>query len=69
MINLYIDFDGVIKDTISVSYKMMADTGINMKNKAEIIKFYQDIDWVDLLDKSDELNKAFQWIDKIRRDI
>lgn len=65
MINLYIDFDGVIKDTISVSYKMMADTGINMKNKAEIIKFYQDIDWVDLLDKSDELNKAFQWIDKI----
>ena len=36
-----------------------------MKNKAEIIKFYQDIDWVDLLDKSDELNKAFQWIDKI----
>lgn len=65
MINLYIDFDGVIKDTISVSYKMMADTGINMKNKAEIIKFYQDIDWVALLDKSDELNKAFQWIDKI----
>ena len=38
MINLYIDFDGVIKDTISVSYKMMADMGINMKNKAEIIK-------------------------------
>ena len=30
MINLYIDFDGVIKDTISVSYKMMADTGIKM---------------------------------------
>lgn len=65
MINLYIDFDGVIKDTISVSYKMMADAGINIKNTDEIIKFYQDIDWVDLLDKSCELNKAFQYIEKI----
>ena len=49
MINLYIDFDGVIKDTISVSYKMMDDLGINLKNRNEVIRFYQNIDWNDLL--------------------
>ena len=44
MINLYIDFDGVIKDTIRVSYKMMADLGIDLNNRADVIKFYQSID-------------------------
>lgn len=65
MINLYIDFDGVIKDTISVSYKMMDDLGINLKNRNEVIRFYQNIDWNDLLDSSSELNDAFQNIKKI----
>lgn len=65
MINLYIDFDGVIKDTIRVSYKMMADLGIDLNNKADVIKFYQSIDWNELLDNSEELNNAFQNINKI----
>ena len=65
MINLYIDFDGVIKDTIRVSYKMMADLGIDLKNKAQVISFYQQIDWNELLASSEELNNAFSYIDKI----
>lgn len=65
MINLYIDFDGVIKDTISVSYKMMADLGIDIKDRKSVIEFYQKINWEDLLNNSLELNDAFMYIDKI----
>ena len=43
MINLYIDFDGVIKDTIRVSYKMMADLGIDLNNAFQNInKIYEE---------------------------
>ena len=35
MIDLYLDFDGVIKDTINVSYKMMRDLGINLKDLSQ----------------------------------
>ncbi len=65
MINLYIDFDEVIKDTIRVSYKMMADLSTDLNNRADVIKFYQSIDWNELLDNSEELNNAFQNINKI----
>lgn len=65
MINLYLDFDGVIKDTIKVSYKMMEKLGISLNDKSSIIKFYQDINWHELLKNSDELNNAFCYIDKI----
>lgn len=62
MINLYIDFDGVIKDTINVSYKMMNDLGIELSDRDSVIRFYQNIDWNELLDSSEELNKAFKYI-------
>lgn len=65
MIDLYLDFDGVIKDTINVSYKMMRDLGINLKDRASVVKFYQEIDWNFLLANSDELNDAFKYIDMI----
>lgn len=65
MIDLYIDFDGVIKDTIKVSYKMMEEQGISLSNRASVIKFYQDIDWNELIEVSEELNKAFVYINQI----
>ena len=33
MKDLYIDFDGVIKDTIKVSYKMMEDEKIDLRDR------------------------------------
>lgn len=65
MIDLYIDFDGVIKNTIKVSYKMMEEQGISLSNRARVIKFYQDIDWNKLIEISEELNKAFVYINQI----
>lgn len=65
MINLYLDFDGVIKDTINVSYKMMEDLGINLKDRASVIKFYQNTNWNELLENSDEISDAFKCIERI----
>ena len=59
MTDLYIDFDGVIKDTIKVSYKMMEEQGISLGDRPRVIKFYQDINWMELIEASDELNRAF----------
>ena len=65
MIDLYIDFDGVIQDTIKVSYKMMEEQGISLSDRANVIKFYQEIDWNKLIEVSGELNKAFVYINQI----
>lgn len=65
MTDLYIDFDGVIKDTIKVSYKMMEEQGISLSDRPLVIKFYQDINWRELIEVSDELNRAFHYINQI----
>lgn len=65
MTDLYIDFDGVIKDTIKVSYKMMEEQGISLSDRPRVIKFYQDINWMELIEASDELNRAFHYINQI----
>lgn len=65
MTDLYIDFDGVIKDTIKVSYKMMEEQGISLSDRPRVIKFYQDINWRELIEASDELKKAFHYINQI----
>ena len=49
MKNLYIDFDGVIMDTINMTYKMMDDENIDKSNRGEVKKFYENIDWKKLL--------------------
>lgn len=64
-INLYIDFDGVIMDTIRVSYKMMEDLGIDLSDRDAVIKFYQNINWNELLANSEELKEAFKYINMI----
>lgn len=65
MKNLYIDFDGVIMDTITSSYKMMEEKGIDMKNIEKVISFYQTLDWKSFLNSTSEIHDAFVEIDKI----
>ena len=43
MKNLYIDFDGVIMDTINKTYEMMDEENIDRKNNEEVKKFYENI--------------------------
>ena len=58
MKDLYIDFDGVIKDTIKVSYKMMEDKKIDLRDRPKVIEFYKQLDWEYLLKISAEIKNA-----------
>lgn len=73
MKNLYIDFDGVISDTIEVSYKMIEELNINKNDFDSISLFYKNLDWVDLLEKTplinDSMNKIAKIIDSNKYDV
>ena len=65
MQNLYIDFDGVIMNTIDVSYKIMEKANIDLNNVDDVQGFYRDLDWEMLLKESKEINNAWNDIKKI----
>ena len=62
MKNLYIDFDGVIMNTIEITYEDMFKKNINQANQAEVRNYYKNIDWQELLRKSHEINDGIQCI-------
>lgn len=45
MKNLYIDFDGVICNTIEITYKMLDDLNIDTKDSDKVINFYKNLNW------------------------
>lgn len=60
---LYIDFDGVILDTIRVSYQMIDER--NLQTRDEIEHFYKNLDWENLLKISPILNESISCIEKL----
>ncbi|MGE5456418.1 MAG: hypothetical protein ACM3O4_04885 [Ignavibacteriales bacterium] len=65
MKNLYIDFDGVILDTIKVTYELLKKEGIDKKDEPNVIKFYSRLDWKDLLLTTPIINDAHITIQKV----
>lgn len=65
MINLYIDFDGVILDTITVTYNMLNNVGINPSDNEKTEKFYLELDWKKLLNDTPIINDGIKCIEKI----
>ena len=65
MKNLYIDFDGVILDTIEVTYKLMDELKIDKKNREEVEKFYINLDWKNLLSITPEINDSIKCIQNL----
>lgn len=63
MINLYIDFDGVLVDTINVTYKIIDSLGIKINDVERVSKFYRELNWEELLSNIDEINEAFKNIE------
>lgn len=63
MINLYIDFDGVILNTIDVSYKMIDDLGLNTEE--EVYNFYSNLNWTSFISKCEQINNSILCIQKI----
>ncbi len=66
MISLYIDFDGVLVDTIKETYKMMGENDINLNDTDKVIKFYKELDWDKLLLNTKEINNSFKNIKKLQ---
>lgn len=65
MINLYIDFDGVILDTIAVTYELMDKQGIDKNDKEAVSNFYANLDWRYLLSITPEINDSLKCIQKL----
>ncbi len=64
MINLYIDFDGVIVNTIDITYKMASIQGIK-KDYTNYLQFFQNLNWEEILEKATPINDSFNEIRKI----
>lgn len=70
MRRLYVDFDGVILDTVNLLYKMYDDVGMNPKDKnPEKINerqiFTSKIDWNKLIKSAPQINDSIDCIQKI----
>ncbi len=65
MKNLYIDFDGVISDTIDVTYAMLTEAGIDSKDFERTNKFYKNLDWNYVLENTPLINNSMDEIKKI----
>lgn len=64
MTNLYIDFDGVIVNSIDVTYKMASDMGLK-KDEESYSKFYQNLNWCEVLKKSKPINDSWECLKKV----
>jgi len=65
MKNLYIDFDGVIMDTISKTYEMMEQEQLDKSDDLKVRNFYQNINWKKLLEETTEINGALSKVKKL----
>ena len=63
MKKLYIDFDGVILDTIKVTYKMIENLGLGTEE--EVKDFYYNLNWDHLIKQTPEINDSISCIKKI----
>ena len=62
-IKLYLDFDGVILDTINVTFRRIKE--LNITEEEEIQQFYRSVDWKKLLKETKEINNSLANIKKI----
>ncbi len=66
MKNLYIDFDGVILDTITPIYNLAKKLNLDVKTQTkEVGLLYSKIDWETLIEESTDLNDSINAIKKL----
>ena len=63
MKELYIDFDGVILDTITKPYEELRN--LKISKEEEVTLFYSKLDWKKLLEESEEINDSLACIQKL----
>jgi len=62
-LKLYLDFDGVILDTINIACKRIKE--LNITEEEQIQQYYKNIDWVSLLKETNQINNSIENIKKI----
>ena len=62
---LYIDCDGVILDSITTTYKLLSEEGIDKTNENEVREFYRNLDWNYVIEITPVLNDAINDIKEI----
>ena len=65
MLDLYVDFDGVILNTIDITYMKIEDAGISFNEAEKIEKFYEELDWVSLFDESRPIKDSLNNLKKL----
>lgn len=65
MKQLYIDFDGVIKDTMTKSYQELERKGIDRKDEKRVLDFFKKVNWDKLIKETDEINDSINEIKRI----
>ena len=65
MKNLYIDFDGVILDSITTTYRIMNEMQIDVTDEKATKIFYQSLDWNHIIAITPEINESINCIKKI----
>lgn len=63
MIKLYLDFDGVILNTIEVTYKELEKR--NITNRKDIDYYYKTLDWEKLISECSEIKNSITNIKRI----
>ncbi len=65
MKNLYIDFDGVILDTMSRTYEEMKKIGIDKNDQEEVMDFFRKVNWQELINNTKPINDSINEIKKV----
>lgn len=65
MKQLYIDFDGVILDTMSKTYKVLEESGIDKNDYDKVTEYFRNLDWKKLIEETDVINDSINEIKKI----
>lgn len=65
MRNLYVDFDGVIVDTIRITYDMLDRLGIDRNDFEKMSEFYYNLNWKQLLALAPIINDGFNCLKTI----
>lgn len=65
MKQLYIDFDGVILDTMTKSYEELKREKIDFNDQERVQEYFRNIDWKKLIEETDEINDSINEIKKI----
>lgn len=67
MKELYIDFDGVIIDTIPFLYKALEESGVDTSKEEEKRKFFSKYDFSKIINDENILNDSIECINKLKK--